>query len=289
MFEIKKLNNKEIIDYSILLNQNKNSIKQQNSHEYIYFASLLFGKKAGIIKAFKNNKDNIITIEYIFVIKKFRKKGLGSILIQHILDYAKENSINKINIKYYRILGKTHEIEYVLKKLKFSKPQMINLSCYSDARVINKKWLIEDKIPKEFKFFMWKDITLNIKNQIKNHEEKEKWIELMLNPLEKIENIEYTNSVGLLYKNKIAGWIICQRLSEDVILYRNLYVLQKFRSLARGIQLLNHSIKLQSKTNIKHGLWVVAGNNILMKNFVKRRMAKDCIYIKEEMGSWVLV
>lgn len=92
----------------------ENNLKEdlQNS-VYSYFIACKEGTPAGFI-SFSNLVDTI-DLDYIAVLKEYRKQKIGSKLFDKLLDFAKENNINKIMlevresnivaIKFYETLG----------------------------------------------------------------------------------------------------------------------------------------------------------------------------------------
>lgn len=66
--------------------------------------------------------------------------------------------------------------------------------------------------------------------------------------------MEPINSLGLLYQERIVGWLITHRIDTDTIRYSAFYLEPSLRFQGAAIKMLVDSIKLHLKNPTKWGL-----------------------------------
>lgn len=108
---IRKLNNKDYNNYYFLINQLKTThfskkefkntlkkIKKSNSEIWVLIENNIFVGSCTIIFEYKfiHNNSKIAHIEDLIINYQYRSKGMGKLLLNHLINYAKNKECYKI-------------------------------------------------------------------------------------------------------------------------------------------------------------------------------------------------
>jgi len=118
---------------------------------------------------------------------------------------------------------------------------------YFDIYAFHPKWFDREyPLPQGFSFALWKDIPVKEKEKLKVLQERSTFHH-SISPTSENEIMQPVNSVVLLHKGNIAGWMITHTLPHepDTIRYSAFYVFPEFRARGLAVPLLQHAIRLQ--------------------------------------------
>lgn len=255
--------------------------KTGTDNNLIAFGSSIFGKPVGLAFA-QINGTGSLALESIFIQEKYRRQGIGTALLNRIEEEAVKRKISLIEIKYRKKPGESVPMEGFLAENKFSEPEKINLIFLADRMVLNATWMEKFRLPSEYRIFFWKDILQSDLDMIRKKRAVKPFYPDYLSPFITDYEFEPANSLGLYFRDEIAGWMITRRIAEDTLLYANLFVREDLQGLARAIPLLAESIKLSGKIGVYRGMFSPPVSNDRFIRFVRKHMSEFIVYEKEE-------
>lgn len=225
----------------------------------------------------------------IFVTPSRRNQGIGTNLLDYLLDELKQRACKFVKLVYVTGKPTTPALERILNKFKWTSPQarMLVAKCeLSDALKV--PWLQKEyRLPQEFIIFPWQDIKIQERIALQKQLERESWIPSDLNPLKHEKNSEPLNSLGLRYQDEVVGWVITHRLSPTTIRYSCSYMRPELQKIGRILPLYAKSIKNQAaRPDISQAIWTVPYAFPSMICFVKKRMAPYLTSLEESRGTF---
>lgn len=219
----------------------------------------------------------------VYTITRHRRKGAAAGLIHHVESELRRCGCKTLKAVYETNRANTIAVEGMLRKCKFPEAKMRALvcRCYGD-RLKQSPWMKKSLLPSAFEIFLWKDLTDNEKQSMKESRKRSPWYSEQLSPFNEEDIIEPLNSIGLRYKGEVAGWMITHRIAEDTIRYTSIFVRDDLQKYGLSVPLLIESIKRHIKCyrEIKadKATFVIPLGRTEMINFVKNRMSP---YINE--------
>lgn len=179
-------------------------------------------------------------------------------------------------------------IQKVLKNKDWIKPKLFVIRYFFDCYTFNPPWYDHPpKLPRSYKLFPWKDLKKTERVQLEQEYNQGHFSD-SISPFQKENTIEYTNSLGLRYKNEVIGWSITHTIATDTVKYTALYVKPQFQFLGYPIRLLVESIKLQQKSSKKWSLFEINLEDVEPSwlKFVQKRLAPYALRTDETYQSW---
>ena len=217
---------------------------------------------------------NLIEIHSLFVREEHRHHGVATQMLTHLEQYAKEHRCPLLTIIYPNEEPTTPYLERLLQTKGWAPPKRFGLTCRFDGFVFNPPWISREySLSENFHLFSWNELTTEeravLQKQVAQGE-----IPATLSPFKEPEKIEYLNSLGLRYHNKVVGWMVTHRIAPDTIRYSSLFIFREFQYRREAIILLQQSIKLQLNSPVR---WGVLELNIAhvepsWMTFVKQRL-----------------
>lgn len=226
-----------------------------------------------IFARLKQKPDGIeCEITSFFVLPFFRKKGVGSELLN-----ALQNKLKQLNIKKIKVNAITSEknielLEEFLIKRGFSKAKLLTEVYLFDPKVlINENKLIKSILNSDFE--LPEKVELLPKNEVKQEllekVRNKEGIDYpdVLSPFANEFNLDDEFTQFAVFDDKeIVGWMTALRTPGNSILYRSLFVREDYRKSALGYFIFNSIIKLHIGQYIdKKFLYAVAIDNIRTK------------------------
>ena len=157
----------------------------------------------------------------------------------------------------------------------WSPPVLSMIRYFYDAQAFNPPWYDRPPLlPSGYKEFKWSTVRKSELEQIKK-DYKQGHFTAHVSPFWEKESIEPINSIGLRYKNKVIGWMICHRVAPDTIRYTAFYVKPEYTFTGYPFRLLVDSMKLHQKSTIKWALFELEFSETpkTWVNFVLKRLA----------------
>lgn len=254
-----------------------------------YGAKISDNFAAGVILAKKDNvEEKRWNIKIFFVSSFFRNSGIGTKLLNNIINDLKNKDCNKLCLNLVTS-EKTFEIlKNFLSKRGFENPKILtNVYRFSNLEEILESNLVKacliSKNPFDNIDFVPIDkVPKNILDNLKNNEDitYPKGLSLFANE----NNLEHINSLVAIENNgKVLGWISGLMSPGNMILYRSFYINEDQRKNALGLALYNEAMKIQF-TKLRHieGICAVSVDNPRVEKFISLYFKNNFKNIKHE-------
>ena len=264
---IKKLNNDNIDFYKKFLI----APGIGNMDSVIAYGAEYFDTQCGAIFArLKREPDGIeCEVTSFFVLPFFRKKGVGSGLLN-----ALQNKLKQLNIKKIKVNAITSEknielLEEFLIKRGFSKARLLTEVYMFDPKVlINENKLIKSilnsdfELPEKIEFLPKNEVREELLEKVRNKEGID--YPDVLSPFANEFNLDDECTQFAVFDDKeIVGWMTALRTPENSILYRSLFVREDYRKSALGYFIFNSIIKLHTERYVdKKILYAIDLDNV---------------------------
>jgi GNAT superfamily N-acetyltransferase len=210
----------------------------------------------------------------LFVDMEYRRKGIGSSLVNYITRALASRGYSEARIYYRTDWEGKGFISRLVERDKWTSPlTLMHIFKSSIAHRDEVKWTHDRHLPEGMQIVLWDGIDDKLKTDLEQQISNEKIVHSYLSPFINKERIEPLNSVGLLYKSRVIGWNITYRIDKDTIEYNNLFVRKEYRKFATlPIALLNRSVQIQFSSNIPVFIWIIDNADRRMLSFIYRRI-----------------
>ena len=235
---------------------------------------------------FPDGRSSILSI---FVDASYRNQGIGTALLENLLNQLKQRNCQSAQIVYVTGKPTIIALEKILAKNEWTTPKPRMLVCNCDrTQMLKVPWLQKEyPLPPEFEIFPWTEITEQQRVLLQNQQKNDKWIPEILNPFVHEYNLETLNSIGLRHNNEVVGWVINHRLCANTIRYTSSYMRPDLQKLGRILALYAESIKRQiANPEITKAVWTIPFVFPSMIAFAKKRMAEYLISMEESRESF---
>lgn len=236
--------------------------------------------------------DKIVSIKNLFVLPFARRKGAASLLINELKSKAKELGCGQI--KFNAVTSKNNidllnkflttqgfpKIELLARIYKAS-PEWILKEGKWAKRLLNSNFELPDKV-----IILNKDeVDAKLLAKLKNKEDIN--YPDVLSPFKNEFDLQREFSLFAVFDNKkIVGWFTALRTNDDRILYRSVFVDDKYRKSKLGLIMFSKVIKYHVKNCMdKEILAAAAVNNISAVNFYSSFFNNFCDSIKYEFST----
>ncbi|MGM0607903.1 MAG: GNAT family N-acetyltransferase [Candidatus Muiribacteriota bacterium] len=274
MFSIYEISKSKIKDFELFLTSGEFEDSLNFYKDSFVIGVYLLNKPVGYLRLYVN-KYNELWIMYIYVLKKYRRKKVGTLLINKALETYRENNFNKLHIIYNKLSESNPPIEKFFDFFKFSKPEFVKGICLTDRRILKSPRLKRAKIPEKLKVLRWGEVSNNLKAKLKNDSEKDDWEQDNLSPFNK-ESLNYIAEISfaVLKNDKIIGWLIATKAGDETLRYGNIYLRKQYRGKGISFALLYKAIKFQVENlpEFPYGIWTFDVKNQERVNFNLKRM-----------------
>lgn len=172
----------------------------------------------------------------------------------------------------------------VLEDQKWQKPRPIYCTYYLDFQNFNPSWFNTPPLPPNYYLLAWNSLSPQQKEYLEIYKSQEY---TLLNGPEEKAPVELLNSLILLYKDTIAGWMQNHRISSQTIRYTSLFLFPEHRKKQLFQILLVESLIRQTMSNIPISVFELHLNRKTYAwfNFVYKRLAPHTYHYKETYSS----
>ncbi len=167
-------------------------------------------------------------------------------------------------------------LEKTFQDMRWEGPRLLTMKYSYIVKIFDPPWLTRVRpVAPDFTIISWLKIQKTEKDRIKLKIIKGE-ISDFVSPFGIEEGkIEPINSLGLLYKDKVVGWMVTHRITTDTIRYSALFIEKEFQYRGYSIRLLADSINLHKQSDVK---WALFELNLIdaersWVHFVKKRLA----------------
>ena len=247
---------------------------------YLAFCHSILGRPSGMVLADMMDGQTAEVLS-VFVGKEFRNQGIGKALMTELEKELATRGCNRVFGIYTANKPSARGLESLLEKCGWEPPEPRQVICTSKGedveRMMKSDWMNRYRLPKNFVIFPWTELTAEESEEIRAWPDDPPYYHWGLSPfLEEGTAFEPVNSLGLRYKDEIAGWMITTRVARDTLRYERLFVRKEFQRMGRAIPLLAESIRRQyaheGHIPTKGGIWIAQADNMPMVQFIRKRM-----------------
>ncbi len=245
----------------------------------IAIGALFMGTPVGVVLASYSKYPCLeVCFHHIFVQPEHRNKKIGSRLFQACQQEAYKEGGRLFLCLYPKEEPYSFILEKIFSKCGWESPRPFLLRCHGNIHTMNIPLITDStnswNFPAEMKEFLWKDLTAEMRRQLL-FQEKNHAFSQFVSPFNNEKKIEFSNSIGLLYRGSVAGWMITHRIKPDTIRYSALHVdpALRHRKLL-GLKLITDAVDLQKKGPFEWAELEVPIVNVpkAWVNFVKQRI-----------------
>ena len=228
-------------------------------------------------------KQKIGEVASLFVLPEHRRNKVASHLLELLKEKSKKEKLKQIGLVYPSSVPDTPFLEEFLKKNGFGHKLFMTAEFQFEYSQFTPSWFLRQyQWPKDFEVFPWGELTWEDRETIKLKYSKG-IIPFDVNPLARPGIFEPLNSLGLRHKGNIIGWVLNERVQQDTINYRNMYIDYDYQYRGFSIYLLVESLNIHKQNQIRWGMFQVSIPNSSGKwlRFIRHRLAPYANFIYE--------
>ncbi|MED1913865.1 GNAT family N-acetyltransferase [Bacillus thuringiensis] len=223
------------------------------------------------------NEGQAMIIELV-VAEGHQRRGMGMKLLWHAEQKMREQGISDGQFAGFI---KAQDFSWLSKIAIREGWQLPKVKTYmytlGSMRLGECQWVERLALPVGFTLFPWKDLTPAERLEIEQGEGQ--WYTPQLSPFFEEGKFDPDYSTGLRYQGKVIGWVIVQRMAGNLLLYKTMFVQEKYQQQARGIMLLMKTIA-QVQPVFPFGMCFVEHDNEPMLRFMERRLGPTILHRK---------
>lgn len=227
-------------------------------------------------------------IHSLYVDPSVRNQKIGSQLLKEMEKTLVKMGSESIIMHYQDDDPTTPFLENIFKKESWSVKKQVMEQYFFDCKTFNPYWYKHPpKLPHKIVEFPWDTLKATEREQIEK-DYKQGHFDSGVHPFLEEETIEPINSIGLRYKNRVIGWMICHRVAPDTIRYTAFYVKPEFCFRGYSIRLLVDAIQLQQQSTIKWSLFDLNLDQTPKSwiKFCRRRLAPYALKVVRIYQTW---
>ena len=230
---------------------------------------------AGLILAQIEPHKHSTELLSIYVKPHLRSQGMANAMLNRLEEESLRRGIKSVHCSYTTGQPTTIALEKLFQKRNWTSPQTRQFIYKCDRRILQASWLHQKyNLPSGFSLFLWRSITIEEKRQIVERQKAERWIPQDLTPFQYEKSFEPANSLGLRYQDKVVGWLITHRVTNNTIRYTCGFVQKELQAFGLIFPLYIEAAKRQASffPNYKAS-WAVPIAHKSMISFAQRNLA----------------
>lgn len=234
----------------------------------IVVGASFMGNPVGLIVAGCDRKGATANVVSIFVQQSFRNMGIGTALMNYLLDYLQSEKFLKVIIQYYGLIN-IQILEKILEKSGWEPPQLYSRYYRLELKnLVGFRWMDRMKLPPPYRLVSWEEVSREEREQVKNLDEA--GYRSYYDPSENEKAVVDRCSYFLKEEDTIIGWSIVERHLEDMLLYRVLYIREAYRDKGLGLVLAAKTAHGALESRIPYGVIQIVATNERMQKIYKR-------------------
>ncbi len=249
--------------------------------------AIINGIAGGVIIALQDEMDtDVLTVIYLYIRKKYRRLGIGGDLLRYVEERAKLACNNRVGI--IACLKRESDQKETISQLLLNKgwtdlSNQTSQYYINETTIGNEEWF-NMELPEGYTLLPWRDIPIEDriyleKNKVKFEEADQKKNYSYMDPFD-FDNYEPLTSYYIREEKNghIAGWNLTVKMSDDILIFRKIYIMPHLRNKGLLYPLLSCSIRLSFK-NCKEACFLVQAINKKMKMGIEILMGHLCYKI----------
>ncbi len=253
-------------------------LDQINSSSVWGFGASNNNQPAGIVLGRSAVREGQAKIIELVVAEGHQRRGMGMKLLWHAEQKMREQGISD---GQFAGIIKAQDFPWLSKIAIREGWQLPKVKTYmytlGSMRLGECQWVERLSLPEGFTLFPWKDLTPAERLEIEQGEGQ--WYTSLLSPFFEEGKFDPDYSTGLRYQGKVIGWVIVQRMAGNLLLYKTMFVQEKYQKQARGITLLMKTIA-QAQPAFPFGICFIEHENEPMLRFMERRLGPTILHRK---------
>jgi len=244
----------------------------------IAVAATLGDRPVGVAAASDPDDSGISHAHALKVSPPHRGQGLGTDLLGRLEMHAREAGARVLEGRFRASISALPALERVLEKRNWEPPK-VKRYLYKGKRAHVPESFLDhlSQAPAEGTLFEWADLTdpqrVDIERRL--NATGESAIPTSLSPFQLEVEPDLDCSVGLRHEDRVVGWMITHRVTEDLLQYTTLYVEPEFRGPGVGPTLLAEAIRRHDeRTDIPKFIWMVDAEKERMRRFIDLRLSE---------------
>lgn len=276
MYTIALLNSQTATKYQYLTFPSYQKHLSQIGSKIIAIGASLIQQPIGLALAQieSESEGRVAKVLSLFVKQRYRNSGIATALMAELEAQLLAKGCNKVKLVYMSGKPSTPILEKLLTKLNWQQSRSRMLVCRSTtAKIATAPWLQKYRLASAYTLLPWIDLVPQSKQKIVQQQSQKKWYPETLSPFKQQHQLEPLNSLCLLYRGDVVGWMITHRIDPTTIRYTSLFIREDLQKVGRAIPMLAAAIARQVESEVVNGIWTVELDNDRMLQFVKRRLA----------------
>ncbi len=276
MFSLELLNKASAVPFTGLALPNCRHFldKLDTQADLVAIGASMLGLPAGLALAKYIPESESLRLLSFFVLKGFRRQGIGTALLRRLEAAAVERGLPQLDVIYESSLADVAALQGLLTAQNWSAPtptaytyHVTMPAALTGSLETAPTWVQDEAVlPEGLSIFRWDSLDEVEKAALLDQIDHDpRYREARRPPFSGYEPL---NSLGLRYRGEIAGWQITHRTRPDTISYGNFFVRADARNMGGVFNLLGEIIKRQVQHGVLNMVCSVAAQKIALVKFM---------------------
>lgn len=234
--------------------------------------AVAFGRPVGLIIVTSDANTGEGSVLSLYVLPAYRGRGIARALLNRVEDLARVQGLRKLKFKYTKERKDPFDPGAFLEKLGWSALDAEWIvargyvpPCRDNPRIVRSMYFHKDVQP-----FSWLELRPEERSFLRSKVGEEDWYPEYLSPFVYEDRIEPLTSMGLRYQGEVVGWLVCHRMSADVIRYTSLFARRDLAARGHTVRLLLKAFRDQMESGIPIATLQMRPDNEPMVKMVDR-------------------
>ncbi len=245
---------------------------QTNPTAFMAFGAWCGECPVGLVLAEDDDDDRTARLLSINVSLWFRQQGIAGRLLQRIEGELARHFVS-VRTVFSSAGTSTRAIQRLLSSHSWSDPCPRMLLIRSRRELLERMvWVNRDWRPRGFKIFPWCEATRQMLDQARSWEVSEDF-PCELSPFQDEHLFDPVTSIGLTYRDDLAGWLVNHRLNADLLRFTTCWAQKQLIPLGATLILISQGVRRYLNADIPSATMGVQSSNRAMQYFFERRIA----------------
>ncbi|MCB0686633.1 MAG: GNAT family N-acetyltransferase [Saprospiraceae bacterium] len=236
----------------------------------------------GLLLATDDNSGKNFRIHSFLVHPKFRNKGIGSAILDHLEQYLFKIRGENVDLYYRQHWPFTPYLKKILERQGWDIPRQDLIIVKGDAINVNKLFMHKQiQLPESYSFTPFLEISKEDQAYILGRKKRENWYLDYLDPFVQPETICAPASLALRKDGHIIGWVISHLIAPHLNEFTALFIDQQHRPYKQAHILMREAITRQQQAGIRQFLITSKVDNQVMSRFLMRHADETEVFITQ--------